>query len=72
MTIAGAKQFLEEQGYYTSNLWHVADVMENYECTEEQAQEVLDLALNNDYTMDQISGYISDASMYLRLKRKEV
>ena len=71
MTIAGAKRFLEEQGYYTSNLWQVSDIMKNYECTEEQAQEVLDTALNNDYIMEQIWGCIDDEALDINLKKKE-
>lgn len=54
MTIESAKQFLKDNGYYTDNLWCVEDVKSKYECTAEQAQEVLDGALNNEATMEQI------------------
>ena len=52
--IEEAKAFLTEQGFYTGNLWCVEDVQANYECTEEQAQDVLDSALQNEATMEQI------------------
>lgn len=40
--------------YQTENLWQVQDVQDNYNCTEEEAMEVLEEALQNDATMDQI------------------
>jgi len=49
-----AKAVLEEAGYFTRNLWHVKDVKQFYKCTDEEAQEVLEDALTNDITMDQI------------------
>ena len=54
LTIESAKQFLKENGYYTDNLWQVDDVKSKFECTNDEAHEVLDGALNNCATMDQI------------------
>jgi len=70
MTIAGAKIFLEEQGYYTECLWRISDVMDNYECTEEQAHEVLREALDSDYITQEVWEAIDMAAE--GLKRKEV
>ena len=53
-SIEEAKAFLTENGFYTGNLWCVDDVQAKFECTDEEAQEVLDGALNNDATMEQI------------------
>ena len=53
-TVEEAKAFLTEQGFYTGNLWSVKDVQSNYVCTEEEAQGVLEGALNNEATMEQI------------------
>lgn len=52
--IESAKAVLQEAGYFTRNLWHVDDVKGIFECTEEQAQDVLNRALTNDATMEQI------------------
>ena len=52
--IQEAKSFLKSQGYCVEALWHVEDVKNNYKCTDEQAQEVLDGALNNEATTEQI------------------
>ena len=53
-TVEEAKAFLTENGYYTDNLWCVEDVQNNYDCDEDQAQEILDQALTNEATMEQI------------------
>lgn len=53
-SVEEAKAFLTENGYYTDNLWCVEDVQNNYDCDEEQAQEILDQALTNEATMEQI------------------
>ena len=65
MTIAGAKKFLEEQGYYTENLWHINDVKDNWECTDEQAQKVLHQALRNEWTMEQVWFSINESATEL-------
>lgn len=49
-----AKKTLKSDGYFIDNLWTITDVQENYECTEDEAQEVLNGALTNDATMEQI------------------
>ena len=54
ITIESAKQFLKDNGYYTDILWCVDDVKSKYNCTDKQAQEVLNSALNNECTMEQI------------------
>lgn len=53
-TIEQAKQVLRDNGYYVDNLWSIEDVLNNYNCTDNEAQEVLDGALQNDATMEQI------------------
>ena len=53
-SIEEAKAFLTENGFYTGNLWCVEDVQSKFECTEEEAQDVLDGALQNEATMEQI------------------
>lgn len=52
--IEQAKKLLADNGYYTGNLWCVEDVQSKFDCTKEQAYDVLDGALNNDATMEQI------------------
>jgi hypothetical protein len=52
--IQEAKSYLKSQGYYTDKIWCTEDVKCRFNCNEDEAQEVLDGALNNDATMEQI------------------
>lgn len=52
--ILEAKAFLEQQGFQTNNLWHIDDVKGKFNCTDEQAHEVLIKSLTNEATMEQI------------------
>jgi hypothetical protein len=52
--IEQAKQVLEANGYYVENLWSVEDVQTRFKCTDDEAQKVLNQALNSESTMEQI------------------
>lgn len=69
--IENAKQVLRENGYFVDNLWHISDVKENYECTDELAQEVLSASLQNEATMEQIWFAIHFEGGFRNLKRIE-
>lgn len=71
LDIENAKQVLKEAGYYVDNLWQTCDVTMNYECTEEQAQDVLDKSLTNDYVQEQIFSTIKEYAEYINLKHKD-
>lgn len=60
LTIESAKQFLKDNGYFIDNLWCVDDVKLKYDCTDEQAQYVLNSSLTNDATMEQIQFSIQE------------
>jgi hypothetical protein len=53
--IQQAKEVLRNAGYFVDNLWHVDDVT-NIESSlsKDQSIKVLDMALTNEATMDQI------------------
>ena len=40
--------------YQTENLWCIEDVQAKFECDEDEAMQVLEKALQNDATMEQI------------------
>jgi len=42
-----AKTILKESGFYVDDLWHCDDIQCMYDCTEEEAQKILGLALND-------------------------
>lgn len=54
MTEQDARQLLKDKGFFVDNLWHIDDVKAKFDCTDEEAQHVLDKALGNDATMEQI------------------
>jgi hypothetical protein len=62
--IEQAKAILKQHGYFVDNLWSTQDVTDRYECTEEQAQDVLNTALTNEWVVEQIFYAISDACDY--------
>jgi hypothetical protein len=59
MTIAEAKQVLRNEGYFVDNLWHVSDVQNNFECTDEQAQDILYWSLTSPTTIEYINEHIN-------------
>ena len=59
--VKASKDVLREAGYYVDNLWCIDDLAD-YNGTREQKLIVLDLALNNDATMDQIWYAMHDAA----------
>jgi hypothetical protein len=63
MAIANAKLVLKQAGYYVDNLWSIQDVRDdNNELTDEQKMQALDMAFDNEATMDQIF-YAIDVSV---------
>lgn len=38
---------LKDRGYFVDNLWHIDDVKFRFECTDEQAMEVLDTVFSD-------------------------
>ncbi len=54
------RQELELRGWYTQNLWHVDDVMQNYDCESEDAQELLDKVMTSEWLTEQTFGSIDE------------
>ena len=67
--IAEARLFLKSKGYFMENLWTTDDVTQNYDCTQEQAHQVLEMALTNEATIEQIFLAIDDACDHLEIKQ---
>ena len=51
MSVDSAKGYLKERGYFVDNLWHLNDVSDRFECTDDQAHKVLSKVLESDYIM---------------------
>jgi len=71
MTIESARQVLRDAGYFTGNLWHVNDVKDKFECEDDTAQEILQLALTNAYTIEGIHYSIQHLAELNDLKKIE-
>jgi len=57
--IEEAKAFLKSKGYYTDMLWMTEDVRNKFNCTEEEAQEVLNSALNGGWLIEETNESIT-------------
>lgn len=71
MSVDEAKKELDEHGYQTHNLWHIDDVMLQFECDENEAMSILEQALTNDWIVEQIFYVINDIATEEGFKRKE-
>jgi hypothetical protein len=69
--IENARDLLKASGYQTYNLWHVDDVMLQYECDPDEAMNILETALTNEWVVEQIFYVIGDLASEYELKRKE-
>jgi len=52
--IEQAKATLKKHGYQTDNLWTIDDVKSKFNCTDEEAHNLMTKALTNEATMEQI------------------
>lgn len=66
-----ARELLESKGYFVGNLWHVKDVQSRFNCTDEEAQLVLENALHNEGAMEQIWMSIDFAAEEYNLEKIE-
>lgn len=69
--IQAAKQLLKNNGYFVDNLWQIADIQDKFECTNEQAYDILYKALTNEETMNQIQFSIRDFAELECLLKKD-
>lgn len=52
--IEQALQLLKDNGYFVDNLWSVLDVQSIFKCDDDTAQSILNEALTNEHTMEEI------------------
>jgi len=71
MNSIDARKFLEDQGFFTGNLWNVKDVTEFYKCSEEQAYYILEEALLSDYMEAQVWESIDEIARALKLEENQ-
>jgi hypothetical protein len=69
--IENAKDLLKANGYQTYNLWHVDDVMLRYECNLDEAMDIIEQALTNEWVIEQVFYVVGSLASEYGLKRKE-
>lgn len=70
--IVEAKEVLRKAGYFVDNLWHIDDVKLRFKVFDnEDAQDVLNQALTNEWVFDQIWYAIDNAAEYKGFKPLE-
>lgn len=55
-----ARAFLQMQGYYVDNLWHIDDVQNNHDLSDKAAYEILDKVMRSEYMMSNIFEMIDE------------
>lgn len=65
-----ARALLRKKGYFVENLWHIDDVKQNWDCSDEVAMDILEDALLNEATMEQIFLAIDDVADAKEIKSK--
>jgi len=71
MTKQEAKDFLRSEGYFVDNLWHVTDVQDKFECTDEEAQDVLYWVFSDYFINELINNKIYETGNDECLEEKE-
>lgn len=69
MDIENAKQVLRENGYFVDNLWQTCDVKNSYECTEQEAYNVLSEVFDTDNIQQEIAEMIWHIAEIMNLKQ---
>ena len=69
--IQKAKDVLTKAGYYIGNLYQVEDVQVYFDCTDNEALDVLDGAMDNEGTAEQVWTAIREVGDMMGLKEKE-
>ena len=64
-----AKEVLDKQGYFVDNLWQLADVQGNYNCSDMIAKEILSDVLENEYNVSNTFEMIDDLADSKGLKK---
>lgn len=54
------REELKRRGYYTDNLWQIADVQNNYDVDDDTAYEILDRTLQLGWTVETIFSVIDE------------
>lgn len=65
-----SKTLLKANGFFTENLWNVTDIVYDYECSDDEAQDVLFDVLCSDSVTDHIFDMIGIVTKAKGFKKK--
>tara|TARA_R110000824_G_scaffold150950_8_gene321807 strand:+ start:1032 stop:1277 length:246 start_codon:yes stop_codon:yes gene_type:complete len=68
--VSKAKEILTKNGYYTGNLWHTEDVTSMIDCTEKQAEQILDSVFDGDRINNEVWESIQYIAQDMGLSKK--
>ena len=71
LTTEQLREELTRRGYYTGNLWHIDDVKIRFDATDDEAQDVLDDALQGYWIIEKIFECIDDCATERKLNKIE-
>ena len=72
MTKIEAIMLLRAEGYAAATLWHISDVQDNYQATDEEAMEILDEVLGSECVISETFGMIYNEAERMNLKKKDL
>lgn len=64
------REELKLRGYYTDNLWQIADVQNNYDVDDDTAYEILDITLQLGWTVETIFSVIDEQAREIQTEIK--
>ncbi len=70
MKIEACKDSLKRKGFFIENLWHIDDVMQNYKCDKDEAQEVLYSVFDSEWLVSQIFEMIDEQCKAKEIEKK--
>lgn len=62
---------LAERGFQTANLWHIDDVLQTYECSDEDALDIIRTVMNHPAVIGTVFNVIDDTCWACDIKKKE-
>lgn len=67
--IEQARAILKQHGYFVDNLWHIRDVKDRYDATDNEAYSILEKSLTNPSTIEGVFDSIEIFAEYQGLTK---
>ena len=67
-----AIMLLRAEGYAVATLWHISDVQDDYQATDEEAMTILDEVLRSECVISETFGMIYNEAERMNFKKKDL